>query len=319
MQLSAQQLKAFDDQGYVFLPNCFADEEVALMRSEGEDILKADRQEVWREKTGAPRTAFAAHTFNELFRLLVSHPRLVGPLKQYFGEDVYVHQFKLNAKAAFEGEVWQWHQDYGTWARDDGMPEARAMNIAVFLDEVMPINGPLLLVPGSHKQGVLEAGHDKATTSYPLWTLDKETVTRLVADAEAKHGRHRGADRQARLGADVPRQSGARLAAQHHAVPAQDRLCDVLRLLEPHHQVHPRRMDRAPRFHADPAGQRRRAEALRTREARRGGVVVGAVVIVPSSLEGRGTAMLIKVGQFPIRFTHQCRAAFGQLRAYLIR
>jgi hypothetical protein len=51
-----------------------------------------------------------------------------------FGEDVYVHQFKLNAKAAFEGDLWQWHQDYGSWARDDGMPEARAMNIAVFLE-----------------------------------------------------------------------------------------------------------------------------------------------------------------------------------------
>src|SRR6266705_1281279 len=87
---------------------------------------------------------------------------------------------KLNAKAAFEGDVWQWHQDYGTWARDDGMPEPRAMNIAVFLDEVMPINGPLMLVPKSHKHGVLSAGHDEETTSYPLWTLDNETVTRLV-------------------------------------------------------------------------------------------------------------------------------------------
>ena len=123
-----------------------------------------------------------------MFRLLVRHPRLVEPLQQYFGEDVYVHQFKLNAKAAFEGDVWQWHQDYGTWARDDGMPEARAMNIAVFLDEVMPINGPLLLIPGSHRQGVFEAGHDKLTTSYPLWTLDKDTVTRLCAEAEAAPG-----------------------------------------------------------------------------------------------------------------------------------
>ncbi len=70
-----------------------------------------------------------------------------------FGEDVYVHQFKLNAKAAFEGDVWQWHQDYGTWARDDGMPQARAMNIAVFLDEVMPINGPLLLIPEQPQAG----------------------------------------------------------------------------------------------------------------------------------------------------------------------
>src|SRR5437867_2530014 len=182
MRLSAEQLRQFDELGYLFFPSCFSDGEIALMRTEGDAILKLDRPEVWREKTGAPRTAFAAHKFNEVFRLLAHHPRLVAPLEQLFGEQLYVHQFKLNAKAAFEGDVWQWHQDYGTWARDDGMPEARAMNIAVFLDEVMPINGPLMLVPRSHKHGVLSAGHDEETTSYPLWTLDKETVTRLVEE-----------------------------------------------------------------------------------------------------------------------------------------
>jgi ectoine hydroxylase len=60
------------------------------------------------------------------------------------------------------------------------MPEPRAMNIAIFLDEVMPINGPLMLVPQSQNAGDLKASHDLATTSYPLWTLDEETVTRLV-------------------------------------------------------------------------------------------------------------------------------------------
>jgi len=77
MKLSAEQLRQFDQQGYIFIPNCFADEEVALMRSEGEAILKADRKEVWRETNGAPRTAFAAHTFNDLVRLLVRHPCLL--------------------------------------------------------------------------------------------------------------------------------------------------------------------------------------------------------------------------------------------------
>src|SRR5689334_20081144 len=90
-------------------------------------------------------------------------------------------------QAAFEGDVWQWHQDYGTWARDDGMPEPRAMNIAVFMDEVLAINGPLMLVPRSHKHGVLSAGHDKQTTSYPLWTLDNDTVTRLVNEGGMWH------------------------------------------------------------------------------------------------------------------------------------
>ena len=122
MKLSPQQLKEFDALGYVFMPGCFAEEEVATLRAEAEEIYKTDRQEVWREKTGAPRTAFAAHTYNEAFRILSRHPRLVEPLQQLFGEPVYVHQFKINAKAPFEGELWQWHQDYGTWARDDGMP-----------------------------------------------------------------------------------------------------------------------------------------------------------------------------------------------------
>jgi ectoine hydroxylase len=180
MKLTAQQLRDFDELGYLFLPNCFSEEEVAALRSEAEAIFKHDRQEIWREKSGSPRTAFAAHTYNEAFRLLGAHPRLIEPVEQVFGEQLYMHQFKINAKSAFDGEVWQWHQDYGTWARDDGMPEPRAMNISVFLDEVMPINGPLMIVPRSHKHGTLKAGHDTSTTSYPLWTLDNDTVKRLV-------------------------------------------------------------------------------------------------------------------------------------------
>ena len=182
MILSQDQLITFDREGYLFLPDCFAEEEIAILRSEAEEICATERKEVWREKSGAPRTAFAAHTYNEAFRRLGAHPRLIKPVEQLLGEPVYVHQFKINAKAAFDGELWQWHQDYGVWAREDGMPEPRAMNISVFLDEVMPINGPLMLIPRSHKSGVLEAGHDIVTTSYPIWSLDNATVARLTAE-----------------------------------------------------------------------------------------------------------------------------------------
>jgi ectoine hydroxylase len=182
MKLTADQIAAFRTEGYLFLPEAFAPEEVAVLKREAEAIYATDRKEVWRETSGAPRTAFAAHTYNEAYRVLGAHPRLIGPVEQLLGEAVYMHQFKINAKAAFDGEVWQWHQDYGTWARDDGMPQPRAMNIAVFVDEVLAINGPLMLIPRSHREGVLPAGHDRSTTSYPLWTLDHDTVRRL-ADA----------------------------------------------------------------------------------------------------------------------------------------
>ncbi|WP_375460341.1 phytanoyl-CoA dioxygenase family protein [uncultured Enterovirga sp.] len=180
MALTQQQIDDFNREGWLFLPEVFSPEEVALMKREAEAIYAEQRPEVWREKNGAPRIAFAAHTYNEAFRLLGSHPRLIEPVEQLFGEQLYMHQFKINAKSAFTGDVWQWHQDYGTWKRDDGMPEPRAMNISVFLDEVMPINGPLLLVPQSQNAGDLEAGHDLETTSYPLWTLDNDTVSKLV-------------------------------------------------------------------------------------------------------------------------------------------
>jgi len=182
MQLTDAQRADFDRDGYIFLPEVFSETETALLRAEAGRVFTLEREEVWRESSGAARTAFAAQTYSEPFRRLGLHPRLVEPVMQLLDGPVYLHQYKVNAKAAFDGEVWQWHQDYGTWARDDAMPEARAMNIALFLDEVTAVNGPLMFIPRSHKQGVFEAGHDLETTSYPLWTLDRETVTRLAEE-----------------------------------------------------------------------------------------------------------------------------------------
>jgi ectoine hydroxylase len=182
MRLAAAELEEFQREGYLFLPEHFSAAEVAVLLEELPGIFALQRDEVWREKSGAARTAFAAHTYNEAFRRLGRHPRLIEPVVQILGGPVYMHQFKINAKAAFDGAVWQWHQDYGTWARDDLMPEPRAMNIALFLDPVSAANGPLMFIPRSHRKGVLEAGHDTDTTSYPLWTLDRETVTALAAE-----------------------------------------------------------------------------------------------------------------------------------------
>ncbi len=181
MKLTQEQIETFNREGWLFLPELFSREETDYLAREATRIYDENRPEVWREKTGAPRTAFAAHLYNEAFAVLGAHPRMIEPIEQIFGEKLYMHQFKINAKAAFTGDVWQWHQDYGTWKRDDGMPEPRAMNIAIFLDEVMPINGPLMLVPeepdSRRSQGRRTISQ---TTSYPLWTLDEETVTRLV-------------------------------------------------------------------------------------------------------------------------------------------
>ena len=180
MKLTQEQIKAYDDEGYILLPSLFSQQEAALMKSRLPALYRMNRDEVVKEKSGAVRTVFAAHTFDEVFARVARHPRLIEPARQLLDSDVYMHQFKINAKAAFNGDIWQWHQDFGTWHQDDGMPEARAMNVAIFLDEVNEFNGPLMFIPRSHKMGRLEASHDRSTTSYPLWTLDNAKVAELV-------------------------------------------------------------------------------------------------------------------------------------------
>jgi ectoine hydroxylase len=113
---------------------------------------------------------------------------MIQPVEDLLQEKLYMHQFKINGKMAFEGDVWQWHQDYGTWFNDDLMPSARAMNVAIFLDEVTEFNGPLLFIPGSHKKGVIKAKHDLTTTSYPLWIIENDLIRQLVDRA----GGHKG-------------------------------------------------------------------------------------------------------------------------------
>jgi ectoine hydroxylase len=181
MKLTSAQIAEFDRDGYLFFPSLFSAAEMRVLTDAVPALYAERRPENVREKDGETvRTNFAAHMYSAPFARLARHPRMVGPVAQLLGEPVYMHQFKINGKMAFDGDLWQWHQDYGTWKNDDWMPEARAMNVAIFLDPVNEFNGPLMFIPGSHKLGVIDAAHDVTTTSYPLWTISHDTIRKLV-------------------------------------------------------------------------------------------------------------------------------------------
>ena len=189
MKLTPDQLSQFDRDGYLFFPGQFTAEEMKVLNEAVPDIYsRRDAFNVREKDSDAVRTNFAAHLYSEPFAKLARHPRMVEPAQQLLGEALYMHQFKINGKMAFEGDVWQWHQDYGTWFNDDLMPTPRAMNVAIFLDDVNPFNGPLMFIPGSHKTGVVDAKHDLTTTSYPLWTVENDLIAQLVERAGGKNG-----------------------------------------------------------------------------------------------------------------------------------
>jgi ectoine hydroxylase len=189
MKLNKEQHEQFDRDGYLFFPGLFTPDEARTLTDAVPELYSRREAYNVREKgSDAVRTNFAAHLYSEPFARLARHPRMIEPVEDLFGEKLYMHQFKINGKMAFEGDVWQWHQDYGTWLNDDMMPTERAMNVAIFLDDVNEFNGPLMFIPGSHKKGVVDAKHDLTTTSYPLWTVDNALITQLVDARGGKNG-----------------------------------------------------------------------------------------------------------------------------------
>ena len=183
MRLSEEQLERYASDGFLILPGLFSPAEVAVLRAELPALFAEDTPANIREKhSGQVRTAMGLHLRNAIYARLVRHPRLIGPAMQIAGDRLYVQQVKVNVKAAFGGEVWQWHYDFATHHGEDGVPEPLALNLHVLFDDVSEFNGPLYFIPRSHRNGPVPARLDVQTTSYPLWVVDNETVAALVAE-----------------------------------------------------------------------------------------------------------------------------------------
>ena len=174
MYVTDEQVRKYREDGYLLLPGCFSAEEVAEMNAELPAIFAEDTPaRVLEKATGQVRSVYGSHRTSEVFGAMVRDPRLLEPARAILESDVYVHQFKINAKLAFVGEVWEWHQDYIFWQKEDGMPTSRVINATVFLDDVTEFNGPLLFIPGSHKAGVMDPGKRKGEANDgPAWAAD---------------------------------------------------------------------------------------------------------------------------------------------------
>lgn len=186
MTLDDQQLADLDRDGFVVLPSLFSAIEIDLLSARLPRLLaeKHDANIIEKE-SGQVRTAMGLHLRDKLFSRLVRHPRLINMARQIRPGPLYVQQAKVNVKAAFSGEIWQWHYDFATHHHDDGVPQPLAVNVHVFLNDVTAHNGPLYFIPGSHKYGAHDAHHDVASTSYPLWVVDEDVVRNMILKAQA--------------------------------------------------------------------------------------------------------------------------------------
>lgn len=191
--------QSYSDQGFLIVDELFKKAEIAAIKQQIPQLLSERGDRIVFETSGAvARSIYGVHQHSALFARLAHHPRLIEAARALLGGDVYVYQSKLNLKSAFDGDTWDWHQDYVFWQKEDAMPAARVLTAAVYLDEVSESNGPLLLIPTSHRDGVLPyLTASEAPRGYeerPSWIgnltaqLKYATARPVLARLAADHG-----------------------------------------------------------------------------------------------------------------------------------
>lgn len=194
MKLTQKQVELYKEQGFLFIPEYFSSEEVAIIRKQIPDVIENDAVGKVLEKDNKTlRVVYGSHLINDFFHSLVRHPRILEPARQLLASDVCILRSKITLKPAFYGDSWPWHQDFPFAHHFDGLPEAKIVNVMIFLGEVNEFNSPLYIIPGSNQEGIVSVeAPDPATeanvhqdwqsnfgTKYK-YIIPQETITRLV-------------------------------------------------------------------------------------------------------------------------------------------
>lgn len=161
--LDKSYLKSYGENGFILFPAYFPKNEVESFLSELERLKRSDKLKKREELITEPdnsgiRSIFNPHKFSELFDRLSRDSRILDKVRQILGGDVYIHHSRINIKRGLHGKAFPWHSDFETWHAEDGLPRSRCLTAWVMLTENSEFNGPLYLIPGSHKKYVSCAG-----------------------------------------------------------------------------------------------------------------------------------------------------------------
>jgi len=174
--LSAEQIATYRTEGFVALPDVLTPAELAAVRADLADALRANagldrtgrsdydrifiqKVNLWRDHAG--------------LRRLVCSPRLAAIARRLAGvAGIRLWHDHALIKPCVESRASPWHQDLPYWP----MREAGALSCWLALDDVDERNGCMHFVPGSHAWGRLE----------PINLANPQDLFGLVPEPEGK-------------------------------------------------------------------------------------------------------------------------------------
>jgi phytanoyl-CoA hydroxylase len=190
--ITAGEVAFYREHGYLVVPDVLDPPTLDALRGELAQILEGaravsahtdvyDLEPGHRPEDPRVRRVKTPHRFFDGFKRLYRHPGLVALLQALLGPAVRLHGSKINLKAPRYGSPVEWHQDWAFYphTNDD------LLAVGVMLDDATSDNGPLLVVPGSHRGPVFDHHAD----GYFCGAVDPATVKDELARAVQLTGR----------------------------------------------------------------------------------------------------------------------------------
>ena len=161
--LSRAQIDEYNEIGAIVVPDILTAEETGRLRRVTEDFVQRAREvtshtEIYDlEDSHTPddprvRRVKAPHLHHPDYAALVKHPNIIAVLRDLWGPNIRFDTAKLNMKSAGFGAAVEWHQDWAFYPHTNDDLAA----VGVMMDDMELANGPLLVIPGSHRGPVFD-------------------------------------------------------------------------------------------------------------------------------------------------------------------
>jgi ectoine hydroxylase-related dioxygenase (phytanoyl-CoA dioxygenase family) len=160
--LNSDDIQAYRENGYLMVENAVAPETLAALRKTTYELIERSREvtasnEIYDLDEGhsaaQPRLTRIKlpHKRHPIYWETLTGGRITGILKCLMGPDIALQTSKLNTKAPGGGAAVEWHQDWAFYPHTN----ENLLALGLLLEDVDESNGPLMLIPGSHRGPVL--------------------------------------------------------------------------------------------------------------------------------------------------------------------
>ena len=156
--LTKSQTEQYHESGAIVVSNVLTDAEIQRLRAVTDDLVQRARgltthNDVYDlEDSHTPdnprvRRIKATHLQHPDYARLMRHPNIIAVLQDLWGPDIRFDTAKLNLKCAGFGAPVEWHQDWAFYPHSNDNLAA----VGVMMDDMEMANGPLMIIPGSHR------------------------------------------------------------------------------------------------------------------------------------------------------------------------